>query len=158
MNFVVDINIIISALLKDGLCREILTDFNFSFFTPSFTLSEIMKYKEYVCKKSSLNDEQFNSTLNKIFEYIKIIPFDKYNGYINQSMKLIDDKKDVSFLACAIFLNASILSDDKHFKKQKKIKVFTTEEFVKKFLKKNGFVSLKGVGPFTKDDELDTEI
>ena len=153
MKFVVDTNILISALLKGGLSREILTSLDFSFFTPSFALSEIIKYKEYICKESSLTEEQFNSVLNKIFEYIKIIPTEKYQSYINQSVSLIDDNKDISFLACAIALNASILSDDKHFKKQKKVKVFTTEEFVKKFLKKNGFGALKGIGSYKREED-----
>ena len=158
MKFVVDTNIILSALLKDGLCREILTDFNFSFFIPSFALSEIMKYKEYVCKKVPISQENFTLLLNKLFEYIKIVPTGRYQNHVNQLVNLIDDNKDISFLACAIALKTSILSDDKHFKKQKKVKVFTTKEFVNKFLKKSGFGVLKGVGPFTKEDELDTEI
>jgi len=158
MKFVLDTNITISALIKDNLSRKIITNIEFEFFTPSFSLSEIMKYKNYAYKKASITEESFTLLLNKIFEYVKIIPMGKYKFYINQSMNLIEDKKDVSFLACAIALNASILSDDKHFKNQKKVNVFTTEEFVKKFLKKNGFGFFKGVGPFTKEDKLYTEI
>ena len=154
MKFVVDTNIIISALLKDGLSREILTNFNFSFFTPSFALSEIIKYKNYVCKKSSLSEEQFNSTLKKIFEYVTIIPLKEYVKYTYESDKLIHDIGDVSFLACAIALNSNIWSNDAHFKKQKKIKVFTTDEFVKKFLKKADFRALKGIGKFTRKDRV----
>ncbi|MEK6897044.1 MAG: PIN domain-containing protein [Nanoarchaeota archaeon] len=138
MKFVVDTNILLSALLKDGLSREILTNFNFSFFTPSFALSEIIKYKKYVCKKSSLSEEQFNSTLKKIFEYVTIIPLDEYVKYTYQSDKLIHDIGDVPFLACALALNSDIWSNDKHFKKQRKVRVFTTDEFLKKFLKKIG--------------------
>ncbi len=153
MKFVVDTNILISALLKDGLCRELLSDFNFSFFTPSFALSEITKYKEYICKKSLLTEEQFNSILKKIFEYIKIVKLNEYVDSINESKKLIEDANDVSFLACAIALDTSILSNDKHFKKQKKIKVFTTEEFVKKFLKKSGFGVLRGIGSYKRNED-----
>jgi predicted nucleic acid-binding protein len=135
MKFVVDTNIILSALIKDSLSREILTNFNFNFFTPSFALSEIMKYKEYICKKASITGEQFNSILKKIFEYVTIISLNDYISHINESREFIEDADDVSFLACAIALNSNIWSDDKHFKKQKKVKVFTTNEFVKTFLK-----------------------
>lgn len=136
MKFVVDTNILLSALLKNGLSREILTNFNFRFFTPSFALSEITKYKEYVCKKSSLTEKQFNSTLRKIFEYIIIIPLDEYVSCINEAKTLIKDASDAPFLACAISLDSARWSNDGHFKEQKKIKVFTTEEFIKRFLKK----------------------
>ncbi len=136
MKFVVDTNIILSALLKDGLSREILTDFNFNFFTPSFALSEIIKYKDYVCKKASFTEEKFDSILKKIFEYLTIVPSKDYTNYINTSRELIKDVDDVAFLACAIAINAFILSNDKHFKKQKRIKVFTADEFIRKFTKK----------------------
>ncbi|MEK6829178.1 MAG: PIN domain-containing protein [Nanoarchaeota archaeon] len=136
MKFVVDTNILLSALLKNGLSREILTDFNFRFFTTSFALSEIAKYKEYVCKKSSLTEKQFDSTLKKIFEYVIIIPLDEYVSYTGRAKRLIKDSDDVPFLACAMALNSNIWSNDKHFKEQKKIKIFTTEEFIKRFMKK----------------------
>jgi len=82
-----------------------------------------------------ITKRQFNVLLENIFENIEIVPIEFYENSIDKSKKLIEDLKDVPFLACAIALNAEIWSDDKHFKKQKKIKVFTIDEFVKKFLK-----------------------
>ena len=38
------------------------------------------------------------------------------------------DKDDVIFIATALAKNAVIWSDDKHFQKQKEIKIFTTKE------------------------------
>lgn len=136
MKLVLDTNIILSALIKNNLSRKIITTLDLEFFTPSFALSEIVKYRKYVCKKTSITEKQFDLLFNKIFEYVKIVPLIYYKDYIPQSLNLIEDRKDVSFLACAIALNSNIWSNDKHFKKQKKIKVFTTGEFVKKFLKK----------------------
>ncbi len=46
------------------------------------------------------------------------------------------DKNDVVFIAAALALNCPIWSDDKHFKKQKEIKIFTTKEISKMYLKK----------------------
>ncbi|MEK6926606.1 MAG: PIN domain-containing protein [Nanoarchaeota archaeon] len=135
MKFVVDTNIILSALIKDSLSREILTNFKFDFFTSSFALSEITKYREYVCKKASLTEEQFNSILKKIFEYIEVVNSDSYHNSIAEASVLIEDTKDIPFLACAIFLGANILSEDRHFNKQSKVKVFGVNEFVKTFLK-----------------------
>ena len=136
MKFVLDTNIILSALIKDSLSRKIITTLDFEFFTPSFALSEITKHKKYICKKALISEKQFKSLFNKVFEYVKIVPLGYYKNYISQSIGLIEDRKDVSFLACAIALNSNIWSNDKHFKNQKKIKIFTTEEFIKKFLKK----------------------
>jgi len=136
MKFVLDTNIILSALIKNSLSRKIITNLDFDFFTPSFALSEISKYKGYVCSKAKINEKQFELLFNKIFEYVKIFPLDYYKKHIPQSVRLIQDKKDAPFLACAIALNSFVLSNDMHFKKQTKIKVFTMQEFVRKFLKK----------------------
>ena len=135
MKFVLDTNILLSALIKNSLTRKIITNLDFEFFTPSFSLSEIFKYKGYICDKAKINEKQFELLLNKIFEYVKVISLDYYKKQIPLANGLIEDKKDVAFLSCAIALNSAIWSNDNHFKEQKKIKVFTTQEFVKKFLK-----------------------
>ncbi|MBU1252041.1 MAG: PIN domain-containing protein [Nanoarchaeota archaeon] len=137
MKFVLDTNIILSALIKDGLARKIITGLNFEFFVPSFSLSEVTKYKNYVCDKSGISEKQFTSLLNKIFEYVEIVPQDYYAVRLSSARKLISDKKDAPFLACAFALDSGILSNDTHFKEQKKVKVFTMQEFIKKFLKRN---------------------
>lgn len=41
MRIIIDTNIIISALLKDGLTRLILNSNDFIFFAPEYTIKEI---------------------------------------------------------------------------------------------------------------------
>ena len=135
MKFVLDTNIILSALIKDSLTRKIINNIGFEFYVPSFSLSEINKYRDYVCKKSSITKDQFDVLLKYLFEKIEIVPVYFYEKRLKESKTLIDDIKDVPFLACAIALKADIWSDDSDFKKQRKVKVFTTQEFLKKFLK-----------------------
>ena len=135
MKIVLDTNVILSALIKDSLTRKIIRSAEFEFFVPSFSLSEISKYKKHVCEKSSLTEKQFDALLKNLFENIEIVPIYFYEEYIKESKKLIFDIKDIPFLACAIALKADIWSDDKDFQKQKKIKIYTTQEFTKKFLK-----------------------
>ncbi|MBS3064859.1 MAG: PIN domain-containing protein [DPANN group archaeon] len=135
MKFVVDTNIILSALIKDSVTRKILADLNFEFFAPSFSLTEIMKYQEYICKKTLMTPRQFGNLLQTIFENIEIIPGDFYKNYLDEANELMKkiDLDDVPFLACAMVLNLEIWSDDKHFKQQDKIKVFTTSELIERF-------------------------
>ena len=46
--------------------------------------------------------------------------------------------EDVSFIALALSIdNDGIWSEDKHFKKQDRVKVFTTEELMKEIEKEN---------------------
>lgn len=53
MIILIDANIVISALIKDGKVREIITNKKFEFVSPDFILEEINKYKEYICEKST---------------------------------------------------------------------------------------------------------
>jgi len=70
-----------------------------------------------------------------VFENIEIIPGDFYKNYLDEANELMKkiDLDDVPFLACAMVLNLEIWSDDKHFKQQDKIKVFTTSELIERF-------------------------
>lgn len=131
MKLVIDTNAIISALIKDGLSRKVITSFYFEFITPSFSLSEILKYEEEICKKAGINNIEFSHLLERIFRHIQVIPSNFYEKNLNTCKDLIEDIKDVPFLALAYTFNCPIWSDDKHFKKQKRIKVLTTKDILK---------------------------
>ena len=135
MKFVIDTNIIISAIIKNSLTRKIIFNKDFGFVTPSYTLSEINNHKKELCKKANLDLDKLDKLLGILFNHIKLINYEIYEDYLEKSKKLIDDVDDVSFLACAIATESSIWSNDGHFKAQKRVKVFTTKEFTKKFLK-----------------------
>jgi len=128
MIIVVDTNIIISALIKESIIRKLILNKNFEFITPSYTLSEIEKYKNEICKKANMTYKEFYLLLDKLFNYIKIMNINFYSNYLKEAKKSISDIKDVPFLACALAFNAVIWSDDQHFKQQKRVKALTTKE------------------------------
>jgi predicted nucleic acid-binding protein len=130
MKLVVDTNIIISALLKDGFIRKIIINRQFKLLTPAYSLSEISKYKNEIMDRSGFNDQDFLHFIKILFKYIKIINPIKYEKNINQAKSIMVniDIKDVPFIATALTFNAVIWSDDIHFKMQNKIKVYNTKE------------------------------
>jgi len=73
---VIDTNIIISALLKDGITRKILSDSNFNFIFPEYGLSEIYFYKRYIMQKTNLSETELDKLILRIFKYIKLAPWD----------------------------------------------------------------------------------
>lgn len=134
MKIVVDTNIIISALIRDGITRKIIFSPFIQFFTPDYSLEEIYRYEEYICKKSKLKSETFQTVLNLIFEKIQIIPEKVYQCKINQARNMIEDLDDVPFIALFLALKADgIWTDDKHFKTRKNLLIFRTKELVKIF-------------------------
>lgn len=55
MIFIVDVNVVISALIRDGMSRELLTIPSFTFYSPDTLLESIEKYKDEIMEKSRLS-------------------------------------------------------------------------------------------------------
>ena len=129
MKLIIDTNILISSLLKDSTTREILLNESLNFYLPEIVLSEVNKYLPYIIQKSELSEEEIKKILNTILENLILVPIDEYEKKMNEGTKIIGniDEKDTQFIALALSIeNDGIWSNDKHFAKQKKIKVFKT--------------------------------
>lgn len=129
----IDTNVIISALLKDGATRKILLDSEFNFIFPEYGLEEIYFYRNYIIKKSKINEEEFDRLLLRILKYVKLVPLHiikKFRDLADGIMGEID-KKDTVFIATSLAFKCPIWSDDFHFQKQSKIKVLTTKDIIK---------------------------
>lgn len=66
MKLIVDANIIISALLKDGKTREILTSSLFEFSSPDGLLESIAKYQDEFIKRMNITGKEFEKLLDFI--------------------------------------------------------------------------------------------
>jgi predicted nucleic acid-binding protein len=119
-----------SALIKDSLTREIIVNSPFNFFIPEGELIEIKRYEKLIIKKSGLSVIKLRELIRILLRYINVIRNDLILEYKNKAKEIMGkiDKDDVIFIAAALEKNAVIWSDDKHFKKQKEIKIFTTKD------------------------------
>ncbi len=131
MRLVIDTNIIISALIKNSVSRKLILDKRLEFCSPDFILVEIKKYKTEIVQRSCLNKKEIEILLSIILNKIEVKYKEEYEKYLTKAEQLIKDIKDVSFLAVALSENCSIWSDDKHFDKQNKIKIYKTKDLVK---------------------------
>ena len=133
MKLIIDTNILISSLLKDSTTREILLNESLIFYLPEIVLSEVNKYLPYIIQKSELSEEEIKKLLNTLLEDLILVPIDEYEKKMNEGMKIIGniDEKDTQFIALALSIeNDGIWSNDKHLDKQKKIKVFKTNDIL----------------------------
>ena len=127
MKLIIDTNILISSLLKDSTTREILLNESLNFYLPEIVLSEVNKYLQYIIQKSELSEKKIKKLLNTLLENLILVPIDEYEKRMDEGMKIIGkiDEKDTQFIALALSIeNDGIWSNDKHFEKQKKIKVY----------------------------------
>lgn len=138
MKLVIDTNILMSALIRDSLTRQIILKSGWRFYYPRISLKEIEKYKDYIIEKAGLSEHDFQELFNVIMTYISLIEDSNYLDKLDEAetiMKNIDEK-DVVFIACALACNnEGIWTDDGDFDKQNKIKIWKTENIVNLFKK-----------------------
>jgi len=129
---VIDANILISALIKEGLTREILTNLRINFICPENALKSIYSYKKVIIRKAKIDEKTFNIILLRLLKYVNLIPLDIINAFREEADRIIGriDKEDTIFIATALAFNCPVWSDDKHFKQQQIVKVLTTKDMM----------------------------
>ena len=135
MKIVIDVNILISALLKDSKTRSIIKSSGMDFYFPEVAFHKIIKYKDYMIEKAQITEEDFILLLAKLFSHIKLI---SRREMLEQKIKAKElmktiDEEDYPFVAAALSLgnDGVIWSEDKHFEKQNMVKVIKTNSLEK---------------------------
>ncbi len=134
MNLVIDANILIAALLKDSKMRELIVNSSNKLLVPEVHFQEIEEHKEELLEKSGLSKEDFDILLAKLSEYFTIVKSETVLYCLKEAEELIGkiDKDDVLIIAASLAHDSCpIWSDDKHFKQQKKIKIWKTEDIIR---------------------------
>ncbi len=133
MKLVIDANIIISALIKDGLHRALIISDKFNLISPDYIVGEVEKYIPYIAKKAKLDVFDIELIFALIFQHITVIPKTEYEDYLNtKESKSIDDSKDIPYIACYLATKSDgIWSNDGDFKiTNEKISIYTTEKLL----------------------------
>ena len=134
MELVLDSSIFFSALIKDGKIREIISDFKGSLYFPEVIFEEVLSHKSEILEKSGMPELDLEILISKLTKYVEFVSTEAIIGFKQQAYEIIKeiDKKDAPFIATSLaYNNCPIWSDDKHFKSQGKIKVYTTEEIIR---------------------------
>lgn len=131
MKVTIDANILFAALIKEGETRKLLTNPELIIYTPTFIFTELLKYKEDILKKSKGSQEELDYLIALILKNINLVNDDELKPYLPAAQTLTNNTKDILYFACALQKDTDIWTNDKEFKKQKRIKIFTTEELIK---------------------------
>jgi predicted nucleic acid-binding protein len=129
MILVLDANIVIAALLKDGKSREIIVSGKFTLVAPDFLREELDKHKDYIARKGSLSKDELGLLLALLLKRIRIILRQEYERELKSAEKLIDnDIKDAPYLACYTALKCDgVWTSDPDFNEKPNVKIFRTE-------------------------------
>ena len=136
MIIVVDVNILISALIKDSAIREIIVKSEQDFCFPEPSMQKIRKYKPLIIEKSGMSEESINKVLEILFQFVRIIPVEELKSYWLEAKRIMEhiDPEDVTFIATALSQEEAIIwSDDKHFERQNELLILKTKNMVDLF-------------------------
>ena len=84
-------------------------------------------------KKGGLSESKFNTIYELLIDRINVLPKSDIMDHIDDAKQIIGDIDidDVTFIALALTIpNNGIWTEDKHFKKQDKIKIWSTKEIL----------------------------
>jgi predicted nucleic acid-binding protein len=133
LKFVLDTNVILKALIKDSVVRGILLRSSHEFLIPEHAIDETRKHLGTVAEKSGLSASEINSVIGTLLVSIKVVPAEKVVSKWKEAEDIMArvDMGDVPFVAAATSVSCDgIWSDDKHLRRQDKVRVWTTKEIV----------------------------
>jgi len=133
---IVDASILFSFFKKDSIRRQLTKDLlnkNCKLISPYFILEELRSEKDKILKFSKVSIGEFEFTLSTLKDEIELILKEEYQEFLTEAKKLSPHDKDAPYFALSLSLNnCPIWSDEKAFKEQSKIKIFSTKELLEK--------------------------
>lgn len=133
MKLVIDVNIVLSALIRDSATRKLILESPDDLYFPEPSLEKIWKYKPYIIGKSGLPEKDVDKLLDALFKYIRLVPTDDLRDRWDRARRIMGhiDPEDVVFIAAALALeNSAIWSDDRHFERQHAVQIRKTSEMM----------------------------
>lgn len=134
MLLVVDANTVLSALLSGGKTFDVFLANKrlkrFEFVAPEFLFFEIGRHFDEILGRSRLSPEELAKVFKLIKDGIEFVPFEEFNEHADEAEKVAPHAKDVQYFALALAFDCGIWSKEKAFKKQSKVRVFSTTELL----------------------------
>jgi putative PIN family toxin of toxin-antitoxin system len=132
MEIVMDANVFVAALLKNGVTRKLLLNDELVLYTPEYVIEEIFDHIYELEKKSHLPKESLVELVKVLLIESKmiIVPKDELRPYIKNADEISPDSDDVMYFATALKINCGIWSNDKDLQTQKVVKIYSTNDMM----------------------------
>ena len=133
MKIIIDVNVFISASIRNSMTRGLLINSGYEFCFPEPSLHKIRKYQSYILEKSGLSELEFLVVLHTLLRFVRIIPFEEIAAYWDKAQEIMEhiDPEDVTFIAAALSQkNAIIWSNDRDFERQDQVICLKTKDLV----------------------------
>ncbi len=133
MELVVDANVLLAALFKGALTRELLFDTRFKLYAPEHLVLEIqrlLKRDLSIQRRTGLSGKALEEVFYFLTQKIEMHPENTYSSRLKEAVSLAPHNEDAPYLALALTLCIPIWSNDQGIHAQSKVKVYTTKELL----------------------------
>ena len=130
MRVTVDANILFACLIKDSTTRRLVLNPTLTLFAPEFLKDELAAHVIEIKEKSGMNDEELLRMIQKVFAQVIFVPDKDLKPFLHPAVSLIADPKDWLYLACALYGDTVIWSNDNDFGPQTRVRVLKTKELM----------------------------
>ncbi len=134
LEFVVDANVLFSALLAKGITRSLIFNSELKLYAPEYLISELndhLKTDEELKKKLKQTNEETTKIIHELLYNIHVVPVSEYAPFAQKAIEISPDEFDAPYFALALHLKIPLWSNEKKLKKQNEIKVLNTQEVLK---------------------------
>lgn len=133
LEIIVDANILLASFLKEATTRELLLDVRLSLFAPEHLISETSRNlmdNPDIKKRVHLSPVRMKELFSYLTNRIQTVPASSYRGHFQEALLLAPHKEDAHYFALSLLFGIPIWTNDKGFKSQDKIKIYSTGELI----------------------------
>jgi predicted nucleic acid-binding protein len=135
MFLVIDANILFSFFNPSSARRVLIhasPKLGFKLISADFVFEELAEDRGKIQKYAGISGLEFILFFSLLEKMIESVPKEEHDNFLSNAMELAPHAKDVPYFALALSLNCPIWSDEKAFRKQSKVKVYSTSELLKR--------------------------
>lgn len=100
------------------------------FICPPYTIDELLNDKEKIKKYAGIDEFEFSYLFRLLNKELDKMPIEEYEEFLLKAKDISPHEKDNVYFALALSLSIPIWSDEKSFKNQSKVKVYSTGELL----------------------------
>ena len=130
MRLVIDANPLIAGFLRDSTSRKIIFSNEIILFSPDWLRDEFDRNETELMKRFP-TPEKFSETKSALCRFVNIIPSTEYSSCLKEALSLVKHDKDAPYFALALYLGIPIWSEEKSFKLQSKVMIYSTSELIR---------------------------